>query len=128
MNANETQTDRENLPAWRRARELVKMIYKMTASFPEGERFGLTMRMRRSAVAVISGIAEACGSREQRPHERSLDIARGSAYELESLLIIAGDLGFAYAVAEEIEAVHKLMKELDSLIDGEVQGGAGLTD
>ncbi len=107
------------MPAWRRARELVKMVYKMTASFPEGERCGLTMRMRRSAVAAISGIAEACGCRGQRPHEHTLDMARGSAYELESLLIIAGDLGFAYTVGEEIEAVHKLMEELDSLIDEE---------
>ncbi len=118
--ANEsTQTDHRESPAWQEARELVAMVYKMTGSFPEAERFGLTMRMRRSAVAVVSAIAEAHGRRGERRRERSLDLARGSAFELETQLILSGDLGFAYEVEKEIAAVHQVIEELDALANGE---------
>ena len=110
-----TQTDHRELPVWQKARELVKMVYKMTGTFPEAERFGLTMRMRRSAVAVVSAIAEAYGRRGERRRERSLDLARGSAFELETQLILSGDLGFAYDVEKEIAAVHHVIEELDAL-------------
>ncbi len=100
---------------WHKARELVKMVYKITGSFPEAERFGLTTRMRRSAVAVVSAIAEAHGRRGERRRERSLDLARGSAFELETQLILSSDLGFAYDVEKEIAAVHRVIEELDAL-------------
>ena len=109
------QTDHRELPVWHKARELVKMVYKTTGNFPESERFGLTMRLRRSAVAVVSAIAEAYGRRSERRRERSLDLARGSAFELETQLILAGDLGFAYDVEKEIAAVHHVIEELDAL-------------
>ncbi len=110
-----TQTDHRELPVWHKARELVKMVYKTTGNFPESERFGLTMRLRRSGVAVVSAIAEAYGRRGERRRERSLDLARGSAFELETQLILAGDLGFAYDVEKEIAAVHHVIEELDAL-------------
>ncbi len=110
-----TQTDHRELPVWHKARELVKMVYKMTGNFPEAERFGLTMRMRRCAVAVVSAIAEAYGRRSESRRGRSLDLARGSAFELETQLILAGDLGFAYEVEKEIAAVHNVIEELDAL-------------
>jgi len=113
------QTDHRELPVWHKARDLVAMVYKMTGSFPEAERFGLTMRMRRSAVAVVSAIAEAYGRRSERRRERSLDLARGSAFELETQLILSGDLGFAYDVEKEIAAVHQVIEELDALSGGE---------
>jgi four helix bundle protein len=115
MAEQSTQTDHRELPVWHNARELVKMVYKMTGRFPESERFGLTMRMRRCAVAIVSAIAEAYGRRAERRRERSLDLARGSAFELETQLVLAGDLGFAYNVDKEIAAVHDVIEQLDEL-------------
>ncbi len=115
MAGDDVQTDHHDLPVWHSARRLVKMVYKMTGSFPESERFGLTMRMRRSAVVVVSTISEAYGRRGEQHRERSLDLARGSAFELETQLILAGDLGFAYDVEKEIAAVHHVIEELDAL-------------
>ena len=109
------QTDHRELPAWHKARELVKMVYKITDSFPEAERFGLTTRMRCSAVAVVSAIAEAHGRRSEGRREHSLDLARGSAFELETHLILSGDLGFAYDVEKEITVVHDVIEELEAL-------------
>ncbi len=114
MMADETpQPDHRELPVWHKARELVKMVYRMSGRFPESERFGLTMRMRRSAVAVVSAIAEAYGRRGERQRERSLNLARGSAFELETQLILSGDLGFAYDVEKEIAAVHQVIELLE---------------
>ncbi len=119
MAGESIQTDYRELPVWHKARELVKMVYKITGNFPEAERLGLTMRLRRSAVAVVSAVAEAYGRRGERRRERSLDLARGSAFELETQLILAGDLGFAYDVEKEIAAVHHVIEELDALTNDE---------
>ncbi len=117
MASESIQTDYRELPAWHKARELVKMVYRITGNFPESERLGLTMRLRHSAVAVVSAIAEAYGRRGERRRKRSLDLARGSAFELETQLILSGDLGFAYDVEKEIAAVHHVIEELDALAE-----------
>ncbi len=114
------QPDHRELPVWLKARELVKMVYNLSGKFPESERFGLTMRMRRSAVAVVSAIAEAYGRRGERRRERSLNMARGSAFELETQLILSGDLGFAYDVEKEIVAVRQVIELLETPGNDEV--------
>ena len=50
-----------DLVAWRKARELVKNVYLLTADFPVGERFGLVSQMDRAAVSIPSNIAEGYG-------------------------------------------------------------------
>ena len=82
-----------DLVAWQRARELVRETYLLTAAFPVGERFGLVSQMDRAAVSIPSNVAEGYGRATTQDYLHFLRIARGSAYELETQLVLAEDLG-----------------------------------
>ena len=82
-----------DLVAWQRARELVKEVYLLTAKFPVGERFGFVSQMDRAAVSIPSNIAEGYGRLTTQDYLKFLRIARGSAYELETQLVLAVDIG-----------------------------------
>jgi four helix bundle protein len=83
-----------NLTVWQRAVEMTLEIYKLTAAFPDSERFGLTNQLRRAAVSVASNIAEGYGRATRGEYVQFLGHARGSVSELETQLVIAGALGF----------------------------------
>ena len=85
----------ENLVAYRNARELAVAVYRLTAVFPESERFGLTAQMRRSAVSIGSNIAEGCGRQGSKALLPFLHYAIGSGKELEFQLELGSLLGFA---------------------------------
>ena len=79
-------------------------VYRLTAQFPEAERFGLTSQMRRASVSVSSNIAEGAGRATTGEFLQFLGNARGSNFELESRFVIARGLGFcAQASLEEAE-------------------------
>jgi four helix bundle protein len=82
------------LTVWQRAFQLTLTIYKLTATFPDAERFGLTNQLRRAAVSVASNIAEGSGRATKGEYIQSLGHARGSVYEVEAQLLIAGGLKF----------------------------------
>ena len=84
----------KELKVWNNTRLLVKEIYIYTESFPKEEVFGLTNQIRRSAISISSNIAEGCGRESSIEFARFLDLANGSAFELESQLILANDLNF----------------------------------
>ena len=69
--------------------ELVVAIYRVSADFPDHERFGLTAQMRRSAVSIPSNIAEGAARRSSAELLRFLSIARGSLAELDTQIQIA---------------------------------------
>ena len=69
-------------------------IYKLTATFPDSERFGLTNQLRRAAVSVASNIAEGYGRSTKGEYIQFLGHARGSNSEIETQLVIAKGLGF----------------------------------
>ena len=81
-----------DLKVWKKAHLLTLDIYKLTASFPREERYGLTSQMRRSAVSVPSNLAEGCGRGSDA--DRFMQIAMGSASELEYQILLAHDLRF----------------------------------
>jgi four helix bundle protein len=85
------------LEAWKRARELVLSVYKLTQIFPREEMFGLAAQMRRSAVSIPSNIAEGAARAGEREFAQFLNIPRGSLSELETQLLIATDLGYIKA-------------------------------
>ncbi len=86
--------DFHQLAVWQKAHDLALHVYAGTSTFPEGERFGLTSQMRRSAASVPTNIAEGCGRNTSGDLSRYLSIALGSASELEYQLLLAKDLGF----------------------------------
>ena len=84
--------DYRRLAVWIAARRLATLTYAATAGFPPRERYGLAHQMRRAAVSVASNIAEGAGRGSDREFARFLRIARGSLQELNTQLLIAGDL------------------------------------
>ncbi len=86
--------DFRQLRVWEESHSLALIIYKITKEFPKEELFTLTSQMRRSAASVPSNIAEGCGRGSSADYARFLQIALGSATELDYQLILARDLGY----------------------------------
>lgn len=83
----------KDLKVWQKAHAVTLTIYKLTATFPREELFGLTSQMRRAAASIGANIAEGCG-RRGNALARFLQIAMGSASELEYHVLLAHDLSF----------------------------------
>ena len=106
----------KGLIAWQKAMDLAVAVYCVTKPFPVEERFGLTGQVRRAAVKIPSNIAEGYGRRTKRDYLRFLDIARGSANEVETQLTLALRLG--YGRKEDLEAVLTLTREEQRILTG----------
>lgn len=94
------------LQVWQRAIELTVVIYKLTRAFPREEIFGLSSQLRRASVSIASNIAEGYGRGSKGEYRNFLGIARGSALEVQTQLVITRELGYAdtapIAVAERL--------------------------
>ena len=84
----------KDLRAWQSAVLLVEDVYRLTASFPGNEQFGLTSQMRRAAVSVPSNIAEGSARNGTRELIHFLGMATGSLAELDTQLELAVRLGY----------------------------------
>jgi four helix bundle protein len=84
--------DSKDLKVWTKAHELTLAVYRQTRVFPKEEMYGLTSQLRRAAASIGANIAEGCGRRSDGEMKRSLQIARGSASELEYHFVLARDL------------------------------------
>jgi four helix bundle protein len=83
-----------DLVAWQVAFKLGYEVYRVTASWPKHEIYGLTSQIRRAAVSVSANIAEGYERRGKIEFARYLDIARGSLGEVETYLLFALELGY----------------------------------
>src|SRR3989304_5149159 len=84
--------DFREVKVWEKGHILALAVYKATATFPKEERYGLTSQVRRSAASIPANIAEGCGRNGDAELARFLQIAMGSASELEYHLLLARDL------------------------------------
>ena len=112
----------KDLNVWKKAVELVTVIYKETNGFPTSEIYGLTNQIRRSAVSIPSNIAEGAGRTSKKEFSRFLSISIGSASELETQLIISRNLGFiedlTYEnIIKELEDIRKMTSGLIKSLD-----------
>ncbi len=109
----------EELQVWQQARELVALVYALTAKFPRTETFALANQMQRAAVSVMSNIAEGFERGSNTEFVQFLYIARGSCGEVRSHLYVALDL--KYASQSEIDAVRehceRLSRRLQAFIE-----------
>lgn len=101
----------KELEIWKRSRKFCSEIYKVTSRFPSDEKFGLTNQLRRASVSVPSNIAEGSSRNSNKDFSRFLEIAIGSAYEIETQILIASDLGFITLTESE-----KLVNELAEIV------------
>ena len=86
--------DFRNLMVWERSHELTLQIYRTSANFPRSELYGLRSQMRRCSASIGANIAEGCGKRANNESQRYLQIASGSAGELDYHLLLSRDLTF----------------------------------
>ena len=77
---------------WEKSHALTLEVYQATAIFPKEELFGLTSQIRRACASIPANIAEGCGRSGNAGFARFLQIAMGSASELEYHLLLAHDL------------------------------------
>jgi len=106
--------DFRRLVVWQRAHEAALETYRATRAFPSDERFGLTTQLRRAAASIAANIAESCGRATARDEGRFLQIALGSARELEYHLLLARDLGLLDAEAHTL--LHGLSVETQKML------------
>jgi len=86
--------DFRELQVWEKSHQLALAVYKLTVTFPKDELYGLTSQIRRACVSIAANIAEGCGRSGDAEFARFLQIAMGSASELEYHLLLARDLKF----------------------------------
>jgi four helix bundle protein len=84
----------KELHIWKMSMELIKDIYQLTKSFPKEELFCLTSQIRRSALSIPSNIAEGSGRGSNAQFVQFLNYAQGSAFELETQLLVAKMLNY----------------------------------
>jgi four helix bundle protein len=85
--------DFRDLRVWQRSHGLTLDVYKVTSRFPREELYGLTSQTRRCSASIGANIAEGCGKRGNNEFQRFLQIASGSASELDYHFLLARDLG-----------------------------------
>jgi four helix bundle protein len=102
--------DFRDLKVWEKAHQLTLAIYRLTATFPREERFGLISQVRRCSASIGANIVEGCGKRGNAEFHRFLQIASGSASELDYHLLLSHDLGFL-----NDGLYHKLTEKLSHL-------------
>ena len=105
------------LDVWKDSMRLARDIYRVSASFPDSECFGLTAQIRRCAVSVPSNIAEGAGRGGRKEYAHHLRIARGSLMELDTQLWIARDLGFINNTSETNLLIQRIAAMLNALIN-----------
>jgi four helix bundle protein len=107
----------KELNVWKKSYTLCLYIYKVTKSFPKSEIYGLTSQIRRSAVSIPSNIAEGYGRKTTLEYVKFLYIAYGSVCELETQVMISGDLGYVETerlgeLRGEIGDVERMLKAM----------------
>ncbi|MGA8152500.1 MAG: four helix bundle protein [Terriglobales bacterium] len=116
--------DFRDLKVWERAHGLTLDVYKTTSRFPREELYGLTSQMRRCSASIAANIAEGCGKRGNNEFQRFLQIASGSASELDYHFLLARDLLFLpdadYVRMEgELSTLRRMLTSLLQKVDSD---------
>jgi four helix bundle protein len=104
----------KKLDVWRTSMDARPMVYKITSSFPQEEKFGLVSQMRRAAVSIPSDIAEGAARQGKGEFRNFLSMAQGSLSELDTQIEIALRLG--YLKNEDVEELSKTLLRIDKML------------
>ena len=99
-----------NYPVWQQAVDYASKVYKITSDMPYFEKKGLCDQLQRAAVSISSNIAEGSARTSDSEFAHFLDIALGSAYEVETQLLISKNVGYI-----DINIYNQLLDELISI-------------
>ncbi len=106
--------DFRDLVVWERSHRLTLALYRATDRFPKSEMFGLTSQIRRAAASVPTNLAEGCGRWGDGDMGRFVQIAMGSASEVDYLMLLARDL--EYLPAGQYEAASAELDEIRRML------------
>lgn len=111
--------DFHKLIIWQRSHQLTLAVYRISKSFPKEEIFGLTSQMRRAVSSIPTNIAEGCGRASNKDFAYFLQIAIGSATEVEYQLFLAHDINYIndddyQALTDETVVVRKMIIKYQS--------------
>ena len=98
--------------------ELATYIYGYTANFPKEEKYGLAGQIQRAVVSISSNIAEGASRKSEMEFIHFLEIALGSAFELETQLIIANRVGYISGadITQLLDRLHSIQKGVNHLV------------
>ena len=96
------------LTIWQKGIEIAAKSYRFTSSFPSSEKFGLISQINRAAVSIASNIAEGSSRSSEKDYHRFIEIALGSAFEMETQLLISQSLNYGLS-----ELRNEILKDLD---------------
>ena len=101
----------QDLVVWQKSHQLTLRVYRLTATFPKQELYGLTSQMRRAAVSVPANIAEGFKKRGRPDKARIMNIAQSSLEELRYYFILSRDLEYLAAseLSNDVDEVARLL-------------------
>ena len=99
----------KELNVWRQGIELVKISFALAKSLPSTERFGVVSQLTRAAVSIPANIAEGSGRNSDKDYARFLQIALGSAFELQTYFVIIKEM--EWLTSNEIEGASQLLEQ-----------------
>ena len=109
--------DFTKLKVWQKAHTFTINLYKISSTFPNEEKFGLTNQIRRASVSIESNLAEGAGRSTSKDFSRFIDIAQGSAFEVKCQILIARDLNYIDNQKSELlmEKINEVSRMITSL-------------
>lgn len=106
----------KELKIWQMGMEIAKLIFQLTRSFPIEERYALISQLTRCASSIPSNIAEGCGRKSNKEFNQFLSISLGSAFELETQMILAYEFG--YIDKTDYQNIIIQINEIQKMIGG----------
>lgn len=116
----------QDLKIWQRSIKLVEQIYKSTSNYPNDEKFGLVVQIRRASVSIPSNIAEGFGRWGNKEFRHFLYVALGSCAEVITQLVISCNLGYIKSseldrLSDEVNQICKMITTLIKKIDDKLK-------
>ena len=111
----------KELIIWQKGIVIIKSVYQLVKQFPAEEKYGLVSQMTRAAVSISANIAEGSSRNSDKDYARFLQMALGSAFEVQTYLVIAKEMSLAKLtdiqeietmLEEEIKMIHSFIKKL----------------
>lgn len=106
---------------WQKAMNLTEAVYVAIRKLPPAELYALSVQIRRSVVSIPSNIAEGAGRNTDNDLRHFMTVARGSATELETQLMICEMLN--YLDSNDVAPLLKMLDEIRRMLSALIKNG-----